>query len=56
MLEGEAGHRPTREAEPSSARSSSSSRMMNILGAEDGAEAAARLACPHHKAGDHPYE
>jgi hypothetical protein len=30
-------------------------RMMNILEAEGGAEAAARLASPHHKAGDHPY-
>jgi hypothetical protein len=34
---------------------SSPSRMMNILEAEGGAEAAARLASPHHKAGDHPY-
>jgi hypothetical protein len=30
-------------------------RMMNILEAEGGAEAVARLASPHHKAGDHPY-
>jgi hypothetical protein len=29
--------------------------MMNILEVEDGAEAIARLASPHHKAGDHPY-
>jgi hypothetical protein len=29
--------------------------MMNILEAEGGAEATARLASPHHKAGDHPY-
>jgi hypothetical protein len=29
--------------------------MMNILEAEGGAEAAARLASPHHKDGDHPY-
>jgi hypothetical protein len=34
---------------------SSSAWMMNILEAEGGAEAAARLASPHHKAGDHPY-
>jgi hypothetical protein len=34
---------------------SSPARMMNILEAEGGAEAAARLASPHHKAGDHPY-
>jgi hypothetical protein len=31
-------------------------RMMNILEAEGGAEPAARLASPHHKAGGHPYE
>jgi hypothetical protein len=29
--------------------------MMNILEAEGGREAVARLASPHHKAGDHPY-
>jgi hypothetical protein len=34
---------------------SSPARVMNILEAEGGAEAAARLASPHHKAGDHPY-
>jgi hypothetical protein len=34
---------------------SSPARMMNILEAEGGAEAAAQLASPHHKAGDHPY-
>jgi hypothetical protein len=34
---------------------SSPARMMNILEAEGGAEAAARLASPHHKVGDHPY-
>jgi hypothetical protein len=34
---------------------SSQARMMNILEAEGEAEAAARLASPHHKAGDHPY-
>jgi hypothetical protein len=28
--------------------------MMNILEAEGGAEAATRLASPHHKDGDHP--
>jgi hypothetical protein len=33
----------------------SPARMMNILEAEGEAEAAARLAYPHHKAGDHPY-
>jgi hypothetical protein len=34
---------------------SSPARMMNILEAEGGAEAAARLASPHYKAGGHPY-
>jgi hypothetical protein len=34
---------------------SSPARMMNILEAEGRVEAAARLASPHHKAGDHPY-
>jgi hypothetical protein len=34
---------------------SSPAQMMNILEAEGGAEAAARLASPHRKAGDHPY-
>jgi hypothetical protein len=29
--------------------------MMKILEAEGGAEAAARLASPHHKADGHPY-
>jgi hypothetical protein len=43
------GGRPQLGAPPSPAR------MINILEAEGGAEAAARLASPHHKAGDHPY-
>jgi hypothetical protein len=34
---------------------SSPAWMMNILEAEGGAEAVARLTSPHHKAGDHPY-
>jgi hypothetical protein len=29
--------------------------MMKILEAKGGAEAAARLASPHHKVDDHPY-
>jgi hypothetical protein len=53
--EEEAGHQPTREVEPSSVCSSTSARMTKILEAKGGAEAAARLASPHHKAGDHPY-
>jgi hypothetical protein len=40
---------------PHSVHSSTSARMMKILEAEGGAEAAARLASPHHKADDHPY-
>jgi hypothetical protein len=55
ILEEEAGHRPTREAGSHSARPSSLARMMNILEAEGRAEAATRLASPHHQAGDHPY-
>jgi hypothetical protein len=43
------------EAAPHSVRSSASARMMKILEAEGGAEVAARLASPHHQAGDHPY-
>jgi hypothetical protein len=43
------------EAAPHSVRSSTSARMMKILEAEGGAEAAARLASPYHKADDHPY-
>jgi hypothetical protein len=53
-LEEEAGHRPTR-GRPQLGALSSPARMMNILEAEGGAEAATRLASPHHKAGDHPY-
>jgi hypothetical protein len=55
MLEEEKGHRPTRRQPPHSVRSSTSARMMKILEAEGGAEAAARLASPYHKADDHPY-
>jgi hypothetical protein len=55
MLEEEAGHQPTREAEPSSVRFSTLAQMTKILEAEGGVEAAAQLASPHHKAGDHPY-
>jgi hypothetical protein len=43
------------EATPHSVRSSASARMTKILEVEGGAEAAARLASPHHQAGDHPY-
>jgi hypothetical protein len=44
-----------RENRPRLGAPSFPARMMNILEAEGGAEAAARLASPHHKAGDHPY-
>jgi hypothetical protein len=44
-----------REVEPRLGSPSAIARMMNILEAEGGAEAAARLASPHHKAGGHPY-
>jgi hypothetical protein len=44
-----------REVEPWLGSPSATARMMNILEAEGGAEAAARLASPHHKAyGHHP--
>jgi hypothetical protein len=51
----EKGHRPTRRQPPHSVRSSASARMTKILEAKGGAEVAARLASPHHQAGDHPY-
>jgi hypothetical protein len=47
-----AGCRP-RGGRPRLAAPSSPARMMNILEAEGGAEAAARLASPHHEAGGH---
>jgi hypothetical protein len=53
MLEEEAGHQPMRKAGPQLGSPSSPARMMNILEAEDKGEATARLALPHHKAGDH---
>jgi hypothetical protein len=43
------------EATPHSVRSSVSARMTKILEAEGRAEVAARLASPHHQAGNHPY-
>jgi hypothetical protein len=51
---GRSGSPAHAEAGPNSVPSSPA-RMMNILEAEGGAEAAARLASPHHKVGDHPY-
>jgi hypothetical protein len=54
MLEEEVGHQPIRRVGPRLNLPSTTSRMMNILEAEGGREAAARLAPPHHKAGGHP--
>jgi hypothetical protein len=54
MLEEEAGHQPIRRVGPWLNPPSTTARMMNILEAEGGREAAARLASPHHKAGGHP--
>jgi hypothetical protein len=54
MLEEEAGHQPIRRVGPRLNPPSTTARMMNILEAEGGREAAARLASPHHKAGGHP--
>jgi hypothetical protein len=42
-----------REVEPRLASPSSPASMMKILEAEGGAEAAARLASPHHQPGGH---
>jgi hypothetical protein len=53
MLKEEAACRPMREVEPQLGAPPSPARMMNILEAEGGAEAAARLASPHHEAGGH---
>jgi hypothetical protein len=52
MPEEEAGHQPTRRQAPGSPPAPA--RMMKILEAEGGAEAAARLASPHHRTGGHP--
>jgi hypothetical protein len=43
-----------REGRPRLAPPSSPARMMKILEAEGGAEAAAQLASPHHRTGGHP--
>jgi hypothetical protein len=52
-LEEEVAHRPVREVELRLASPSAPARMMNILEGEGGAEAAARLASPHHQTGGH---
>jgi hypothetical protein len=50
MLKEETACRPMREVEPRLSSPSASARMMKILEAEGGAEAAARLASPHQTA------
>jgi hypothetical protein len=54
MLKEEVAHRPIREVELRFASPSSPARMMKVLEAEGGAEAAARLASPHHRTDGHP--
>jgi hypothetical protein len=53
MLKERVTHEPVREVELRLASPSSPARMMKILEAEGGAEAAARLASPHHQTGGH---
>jgi hypothetical protein len=53
MLKEEAACRHMREVEPRLSLPSATARMTNILEAEGGAEAVARLASPHHEAYDH---
>jgi hypothetical protein len=52
-LEEEVAGRPVQEVEPRLASLSAPARMMKILEAEGGAEAAARLASPHLGTGGH---
>jgi hypothetical protein len=52
-LEEEVASRPVREVELRLASLSAPARMMKILEAEGEAEAAARLASPHHRTGGH---
>jgi hypothetical protein len=54
MLEEEAGHQPIRRVGPRLNPPPTTARMMNILEAEGGRKAAARLASPYRKAGGHP--
>jgi hypothetical protein len=53
MLTEKVIHEPAREVELRLSSASALARMMNILEAEGGAEAAARFASPHHRAGGH---
>jgi hypothetical protein len=54
MHEEEAGRQPMRKVGPQLGSPSPPARMMNILEAEGGREATARLALPHPTAGGHP--
>jgi hypothetical protein len=55
MLKEEVARRPMREVELRLSSRPATARMMKILEAEGGAEAAARLASPHHQTGgNHP--
>jgi hypothetical protein len=53
MLKEKVAHELMREVELRLSSPSSPARMMKILEAEGGAEAAARLASPHHRTGGH---
>jgi hypothetical protein len=55
MLKEEVARRPMREVELRLSLPPATARMMKILKAEGEAEAAARLASPHHRtSGHHP--
>jgi hypothetical protein len=53
MLKEKVAHEPVWEVELWLSPTSTPARMMKILEAEGGAEAAARLASPHHQTGGH---
>jgi hypothetical protein len=53
MLKEEVARRPILEVELRLSSPPATARMMKILEAEGGAEAAARLASPHHRTGGH---
>jgi hypothetical protein len=53
MLKERVTHGPVREVELRLSSPSAPARMMKILEAEGGAEAAAWLASPHHRTGGH---
>jgi hypothetical protein len=53
MLREKVTHEPAQEVELQLSPASAPARMMNILEAEGGADAAARLASPHHRTGGH---